>query len=75
MKRYRNLQGNSGVIAYDDGPEDGIVIEFRNDDKYLYTHASAGPDAIAEMKRLARQGHGLATFINREVRDRYARKF
>jgi len=73
MERYKNLSGNSGVIAFEFG-DDSITIEFREGGRYLYTDASAGRANIRQMQRLARGGAGLASFINRVVRERYARR-
>lgn len=64
MKRYRNLSGNSGVVAYDD-PPGAIVVQFTDGEPYKYTDASAGRDVVAEMQRLARAGRGLSSYISR----------
>jgi hypothetical protein len=64
MKRYRNLSGNSGVAAYDDRPG-AILVRFTGGDTYKYTDASAGPEVVAEMQRLARAGRGLSSYIAR----------
>jgi hypothetical protein len=73
MERYKNRGGESGVVAYDiDAGQ--IVVEFRDGKRYLYTEDSAGAANIAQMQALARAGHGLASFINQHVRDRYARR-
>jgi len=74
MKRYRNLSGESGVVAYEVGT-DSIAIEFVDGRTYLYTAASAGADNIARMQQLAQAGRGLSTFISRVVKDHYARRF
>ena len=73
MERYRNLDGNSGVLAYQVG-EHAIAVQFRNGDIYDYTYASAGRRNVEQMKRLARAGRGLSTFISQHVHDAYARK-
>ena len=73
MQRYRNLNGDSGVLAYQIGGS-AIAVKFRNGDVYDYTYASAGRANIEQMKRLARAGRGLSTFISRHVHDRYAGK-
>ena len=73
MERYKNLSGSSGVAAFELG-DTSIIVEFRRGDQYLYTDASAGPENIRRMHAVARRGAGLATFINRVVRDRYARR-
>jgi len=73
MQRYRNQNGDSGVVAYD--IDDGrIVVQFKSGERYLYTEDSAGAANIARMQALARAGQGLGSFIGRHVYDRYARK-
>ncbi len=73
MKRYRNLSGKSGVVAYALA-EDAIRVRFAGSDRvYEYSHASAGRAHVAEMKRLAAAGRGLSTYISRHVADRYVR--
>lgn len=71
MKRYRNLSGNSGVVAYQLGP-DSIDVKFQDGRIYLYTYASAGSVHVETMKRLAADGRGLCTYISRNVREAYA---
>jgi hypothetical protein len=71
MRRYRDESGASGVRAYA-LLADGIAVEFRSGDVYVYTAASAGPARIAHMRRLAEAGAGLSTYISRHVRERYA---
>lgn len=73
MERYRNLGGDSGVVAYEIG-DDFIRVKFSDGSIYLYTDGSAGSHSIKEMKRLARIGQGLNAFINTTVRKNYARK-
>ncbi len=70
MERNKNLSGISGIAAF----EASIAIEFRKGDRYLCTDASAGRENIRQMQQLARHGAGLATFINRAVRERYAQR-
>jgi hypothetical protein len=73
MKRYRNLDGNSGVTAYECG--DGFIrIRFVNGDTYEYTDKTTGPEHVANMQKLARAGRGLATYVSRFVHDDYAHK-
>jgi len=73
MHRYRNMSGESGVVAYDID-SDSITIQFTGGDRYLYTERSAGPENIAKMQELAREGRGLSTFVSQHIRNRYARK-
>ena len=75
MERYRNLSGDSGVDAYEIG-DDFIKVRFTPGVVYWYTAASAGARHVAALKRLARRGQGLGTYISQhpEVREGYARK-
>jgi hypothetical protein len=74
MKRYRNLSGVSGVVAYE-ALDDEITVKFRNGDFYLYNHAEPGWQEVEDMKRLAVAGRGLSTYIAQRVKGRYARKW
>lgn len=73
LTRYADLDRDSGVSAYAFG-RDFILVEFRSHDLYRYDYRAPGRAAVQTMKRLAAAGRGLATFINRHVRDRYAEK-
>ncbi len=73
MERYKNLGGDSDVVAFEIA-EDSITVEFKDGSIYLYTNQSAGSENISEMKRLARAGQGLNSFINRVVKKLYASK-
>ncbi|GAA0887505.1 hypothetical protein [Rhodanobacter soli] len=73
MKRYRNLDGNSGVAAYESG--DGFIrIRFVNGETYEYTDEVTGRAHVVNMQKLAQAGLGLATYVSRFVHDAYARK-
>jgi hypothetical protein len=73
MYRYKNLGGESGVVAYDiDAGQ--IIVQFKNGDRYLYTEDSAGAANVAKMQELAKAGRGLSSFISQHVSDRYERK-
>jgi len=73
MQRYRNLSGNSGVVAFALA-HDAILVEFEDGGIYLYNRESAGRERVERMKRLALEGRGLSTYIARHVRDGYAAK-
>lgn len=73
MERYRNLGGNSGVVAYELG-DNSITVEFSDGWRYLYTFESAGSHNIEQMRQLAIAGRGLNSFINTNVRKKYASK-
>lgn len=73
MKRYQNLSGNSGVIAYECG-SDHIALQFQDGSVYEYDHTRPGRKHVERMKALALSGRGLTTYLNKFVRDNYARK-
>lgn len=73
MQRYKNLDGGSGVIAYE-ASDDAIKVQFSNGSVYEYNYASAGRRNIDRMKTLAVAGKGLSTFISQHVHDDYARR-
>jgi hypothetical protein len=73
MQRYRNLDGDSGVSAYELG-EDWIRIRFVGGETYEYTDAVTGAEHVQNMQTLAEAGEGLATYISKFVHDAYARK-
>ncbi|GAB1343108.1 hypothetical protein [Gemmatimonas sp.] len=73
MKQYRDVDHDSGVAAYEDGPG-YIVVQFKDGAVYEYTDATAGASNIAEMKRRAAAGDGLNAFINKYVRKGYSRR-
>lgn len=49
-------------------------MKFSDSETYIYTYASTGKKHIEDMKKLAVQGYGLTTYINKNVRQAYARK-
>ena len=73
MQRYQALSGDAGVTHFKVDP-DSITIQFKNRSVYLYTYASGGKRNIEAMKKLALEGDGLTTYINQNVKDRYARR-
>lgn len=73
MSPYANSNGNSGVVAYEIGRE-AIVVEFRHGGKYVYDYETTGRDHVEDMKVLALEGRGLASYINKHVRNLFAAK-
>ena len=73
MKRYRNLGGDSGIVAYEDG-EDFIKVKFSDGSIYLYNYTIPGPNDVEHMKQLAERGQGLNSYISRHIRKRYIAK-
>jgi hypothetical protein len=71
MQRYRNLSGNSGVYAFEIGA-DYILVKFSGTDRiYRYSYLKAGVSHVEQMKRLAVAGHGLNSYIDRNVKLLY----
>ena len=66
MIPYENINGNSGVVAYNT-KEESITVQFKSGKYtvYTYTYESAGADAVETMKSLAQQGHGLNSYISK----------
>ena len=71
MQPYGNP--HSGVAAFTLHAA-AIDVEFRDGKRYRYDAANPGPEAVRIMQQLALAGHGLATYINQHVRDRFARR-
>lgn len=65
MERYKNLSGQSGVLAYGIGG-DYIIVQFDAGQYtfYKYTYISAGNSAVETMKNLARVGRGLNSYVS-----------
>ncbi|MBN3724362.1 hypothetical protein [Burkholderia sp. Ac-20379] len=75
MEHYKNLDGDSGVLQYENG-SDYIWVVFSDGARYQYTYGSAGAENIETMKKLAVAGRGLNSFImkNPAVRKGFAQK-
>lgn len=79
MTDYKNLGGDSNVLGFDLLPN-AIVVKFKTKNKdgcdtYLYSFSSAGQLNIEQMKKLAENGQGLNSFINRNVKKLYENKW
>lgn len=72
MQAYNDKSGNSGILAYEIGP-DFIKVKFKFG-TYLYNYESTGRETVEQMKNLAKTGNNLNTFINQHVKNRYAAK-
>lgn len=75
MERYKNLSGQSNVLAYE-FLNDGIIVQFNDRTQYIYHVLKVGAGNMSEMKRLAVAGKGLNSFINRtpEIRKGYSKR-
>ena len=60
----------SAVKSYEIGPE-SIEIEFSSGWVYHFSYQKPGPLRVERMKQLAEAGHGLSTFINKHVKNRF----
>ena len=70
LRTYARNNPDSPVLAYLAG-DDHLWVVFAEHGRrmaYRYTAASAGADALAEMKRRAQRGAGLATYIAQHFR-------
>lgn len=73
MEMYANLGGESGIIQYSIG-DDYIDVMFSTGAVYRYSYASAGSIIVDEMKRLAKRGYGLNSYIMRNARKSYEKR-
>lgn len=73
MKQYKDIDGDSSVVAYEIG-HGSIIVQFLTGSTYLYDGSNPGAAHVAEMQRLAQTGDGLNAYINRHVRKNYAKK-
>lgn len=62
MLKYNNL--SSSIARYESG-HDYILIEFKNKKQYLYNYKISGKKEVEEMKRLAKLGKGLCSYIQK----------
>ena len=71
MEDYLNRGGNSNVQGFSI-ESDRIFVKFFGTAKiYCYSYYKAGKAHVDNMKRLARQGYGLNSYIMNNVRYLY----
>ena len=71
MQVYKNLGGDSNVKGFVIG-EEYIDVQFYGTAKvYRYSYRSAGREKVEEMKKLAKIGKGLNSYIMRYARFDY----
>lgn len=63
MKPYTDVNGDSGVLAYDYDP-DSIRVQFKHGGTYVYRSSKIGSLHLNTMKKLAESGDGLNAYIN-----------
>jgi len=71
MQHYKDLNNDSGILAYESG-DDYIKVQFKDGAIYLYNYNKPGSQHIEEMKRLANNGNGLNSYIGKYVKSNYA---
>ncbi|RQO55757.1 hypothetical protein DBR46_12235 [Pseudomonas sp. KBW05] len=76
MERYRNLTGDSNVVAYQLGAGT-ITVQFATGTyrNYVYDATAPGAAKVAELSRLAVAGRGLNSYIVGVVKKDYAHKY
>ncbi len=73
MQKYANTDGDSNVESFEINST-SIIVKFKGTARtYTYSYQSAGQDQVETMKRLARSGNGLNSYINRHVKFKYVR--
>lgn len=70
MQPYGEHARRHGVVAYEIAA-DSIDVEFTSGWIYHFTYRNPGQLRVERMKELAQAGHGLSTFINKHVRNRF----
>jgi len=73
MRKYKDIDRDSNIEAYDIGA-DYIIIRFNNGKRdYTYTNTTAGRTNVETAKRLAENGEGLNSHINRNMKNLYVK--
>jgi hypothetical protein len=75
MKAYRNINGDSGISAYDYA-DAWIKVQFKDGKTYEYQASKIGQSHITAMKALADRGYGLNSYImlNPSVKNGWSSK-
>lgn len=73
MKRYEDRSGRGGITGCEIF-SNGIILEFKYVDQYLYDYSKPGKEHVEQMKILAEQGEGLTTYVNQLIRSNYKKK-
>lgn len=75
MKPYKDINGDSGVAAYEYS-ESSISVQFEHGGTYEYRESKIGSTHFSQLKRLADSGDGLNAYINKhpELRNGWSSK-
>ena len=71
MEKYLNMSGNSPIIFYKIDEISITVWYMEAPRTYTYSYRKAGSEHVEAMKKLAKSGLGLSTYITRNVRELY----
>lgn len=76
MERYKNLSGQSNVVAYELSLG-AITVQFATGTfrNYVYDSNRPGPLIVAELQRLAVAGCGLNSYISSVVKSNFSHKY
>lgn len=76
MEKYMNYGGDSNIDMFEIG-SDQIIVVFKSgkERNYLYNYSIPGKYHVEKMKELAEAGQGLNSYINNEIRTKYADKW
>jgi hypothetical protein len=72
-RQYKNKGGNSSVRSTQ-ASQDKIKVKFSDNSTYVYSKESAGTRRVNTMKKLAEEGQGLNSYINRRAYELYESK-
>jgi hypothetical protein len=76
MQPYLNLSKNSNIISYEIA-ESSICVVFNSSyyRTYFYDYNCPGKEHVDNMKSLAIQGESLNTYIVKEVKTNFAKRW
>lgn len=66
MTAYRDLSRGGSIEGYECGPR-WIEVTFTSGKCYRFSYQASGAHHVEQMKRLARQGMGLHSYIRQKV--------
>lgn len=79
MQPYKNLNGDSGVEAYEI-QDNALIVKFREANKngyryYKYSSFKPGTFHLQKMKGMAIIGRGLGEYISKEIKKNYEDRY
>lgn len=73
MEYYKDVDGDSNIEMYEIGPDFIIIKFYRTERLYTYTYESAGRIHVENMKKLAKHGNGLNSYVIRNCKSGYVK--